>query len=145
MEDDGVHDHAEDRGGQGVALYDTSVRLKKASELPVGLGYHGQLVLVRPKKSNRPGTDPVRFEKVYGPLLVQEAVGFPDIQEDPKEDSLTHGRNLLEDLGLEGGGPHPPSRPKPVEHVMEGDHCSETAVEKARDRFPEDLDKYNPP
>ena len=50
---------------------------------------------------------------------------------------------MLEDIGIEGGGPRPPSRPKPVERVMEGDGCRELAVEKARDVLPEDLDDTN--
>ena len=51
---------------------------------------------------------------------------------------------MLEYIGLEGGGPRPPSRPKLVEHVVKVNRCREPAVEKARDRFPEDLDEYNP-
>ena len=52
---------------------------------------------------------------------------------------------MLEQLGLVGGGPRPPSRPKPVKPVLKVDYCGEPAVEKARERFLEDLDDSNPP
>ena len=58
-----------------------------------------------------------------------------DVQEYLKEDLLTQ-RNLLYQLGLEGGGPHPTSCPKPVQNVMERDGFRETSVQKAGDRFP---------
>ena len=60
----GVHDHIENRGGQGVALRDTSVPLDWASEVPDGVGHHGQAVPVCPKKSNCTGNEPLHCEKV---------------------------------------------------------------------------------
>ena len=56
--------------GQGVALRYTLVHFEQAPKVPAGLGYHGQLVPVRPKESKRPGTDHVHREKFQGPLLV---------------------------------------------------------------------------
>ena len=52
---------------------------------------------------------------------------------------------MLEEIGLEGGGPHSPNRLKPVGPIMEGDLCCEPAVEKAHNCLPEDLDESNKP
>ena len=70
MADDGVHDHVENHGGQGVALRYTSVPLERASEVHASLPHNSQSVPVRPKKSKRPGTDPVCSEEFQGPFLV---------------------------------------------------------------------------
>ena len=70
MADDGIHDHIENCGLKGFALCDTLVSLERVSKVPVGLGYHGQYVPVRLKKSKRPGTNPVRRKKFQGPLPV---------------------------------------------------------------------------
>ena len=67
-----------------------------------------------------------------------------DIQKDLKEDRLPHGCELLEQLGINGSGPRPPSRPKLVQHIMICDRCCKPAVEKDCDRFIEELYKSNP-
>ena len=70
MADDGIHDHIEDRGEQGVALRHTSVPLERAYKVPAIIGQHGQSFPVRPKESKRPRIDPVRREKFQGYFLV---------------------------------------------------------------------------
>ena len=118
MADVGVHDHIENNGGQGVALRYTLVPLEWASEVPAGLGHHGNSVPVRLKKSNRPENYPVHCEKFQVPFPVLGVIGFPEIQKYLEEDRLPHGCKLLDQLGLEGGCPCPPSYPKPVERIV---------------------------
>ena len=55
-----------------------------------------------------------------------------------------HGRKLLEQLGLEGGGPCTSSSLKPLESEKEVNCRREPAVEKSCYRFPENPKKYNP-
>ena len=58
MAEDGVYDQVEDIGGKGVSLRGPLIPLEGAPTVPAGLLYHSQLVTVRPKRSDRPGTDP---------------------------------------------------------------------------------------
>ena len=46
------------------------VHLERLYKVTAGLGHHGQLVPVRPKKSKRLGTNPVRRDKFQGHLPV---------------------------------------------------------------------------
>ena len=55
------------------------------------------------------------------------------------EDLQPHGRQMLEQLDLEEGVPHPPSRAELMEHVVEGDSHPETAIQNHRHCFPNDL------
>ena len=61
-----------------------------------------------------------------------------------KEYRLPHGHKLLEQIGLEGSGPRTPDCPKTVDHIGVCDHCHETVVKKACNRFTEDLNESNP-
>ena len=51
----------------------------------------------------------------------------------------------MDQLSLEGGGPCPMSRPKPLELIVVFDRFREPEVEKAWDRFPEELYETDPP
>ena len=44
------------------------------------------------------------------------------------EERLPHGRNLLKQFDLEGGGPRTATLPEPMEGVVVGDGCGEAAV-----------------
>ena len=117
----------------------TSLTLAQAYKVTAGLGHHGQSAPVLPKESNRPGTNPVLREKFQGPFLVYDIVGLLETRKDLEEDRPPHVRKMLDQLRLEGGGPCIPAR------IVICDFCREPDVEKACNRFPEDLDDSNPP
>ena len=119
MVDDGIHNNIEDRGVQGIALCHALVPLEKASKVSAVPGHHGQSVPVCTKKSERPGTNPVSRKNLKAYVPIQGIICLLEVQENLKEDRLPHGRNMLEQLGLEGGGPHSTARPKPVQHIVE--------------------------
>ena len=51
------------------------------------------------------------------------------VKEDHMDHRLPQGRNLLEQLDLEVGGPHTANPTEPVELVVVGDGFGETSIE----------------
>ena len=74
MEDDKVHDHVEDLGGQGLSLDYAAVSLKQTSKVSSGPGHHVQAAPVYPKMSDRPEADPIHHNNHKTPFLVQGIV-----------------------------------------------------------------------
>ena len=100
MADEGIHDHVEDCGGQGVALRHALAPLERASEVSAGPDHHGQLVPVRPQELERTGTNPIRRNNIKASIPIQGIICLLEVQENFKEDRLPHDRELLEQLGL---------------------------------------------
>ena len=127
-------------GGQGVALSHADVPFKRYSKVSAGPGRRGQTVPVCTKESDRTGVDPVHRKNLKASVPKQGIICILEVQEYLEYDRLPHGRMLLKQLGLEGSGPRPTARPKPVQHIAKIDGCCELAVQKARDSLPKYLD-----
>ena len=121
MADDSVYDRVEDLGGHGVSLGYATVSLKRMSKVYAGPGYHGQAAPFCPNNSDHSVGAPIRRDNHKAPVSVQVIVCLLEIQENLEEDHLSHGRKLLEQLGIEGIGPHLTALLEPVQHVMERD------------------------
>ena len=61
------------------------------------------------------------------------------VQEDCVEDLLPHGRNLLEQFDIGGGGSHTVTSPESIERVGVSDGGVEAAIENYRHRLPHHL------
>ena len=57
------------------------------------------------------------------------------------EERLPHGRNLLKQFDLEGGGPRTATLPEPMEGVVVGDGGGEAAIKNQLHRLPHHLHK----
>ena len=83
--DDGVHDHTEERDGQGFALGHAAVPFEQNPKVSAGRGHHGQAVPVCPKDSGCPGADPVRHKNIKAYVLIQGITCLLEVSLDLRE------------------------------------------------------------
>ena len=101
------------------SLRHASVPLERAPEVTASPGYHGQLVPVRPKESERPGTELASRKNLKASISIQGIICLLDMQENLEEYRLPHGCKMFEQLGIEISSTCTTSRPKPVQHIVE--------------------------
>ena len=92
---DGVQDHVEECGVQGVSLGNSVVSLEGRGILTSGPGHHGEPSSVRPENPERPGAYPVRCDNFGAPVPIQGTVRLLKVHKYLVEDRLHHGRKLL--------------------------------------------------
>ena len=81
--------------------------MKGGGILTPGPGHHGNPAPVILDKSESPGSDPVHRENFETPVLIQGVIRLLEVQKYLVEDHLPNERELLYQLGLEGGGLRP--------------------------------------
>ena len=122
-----------------------AVTFEQKSKVPARPGHHVQAVPVHPKDFYRPGAYPIRYKDLKASVSIQGIICLLEVQVNLKYDRLTHGHNMLEQLGLKGSGPCPPDRPEPMQHIVKLDGHRELAVEEAGDCLSQYLFNTNNP
>ena len=132
-------------GDRGVSLGYAVVPFEQKSKVSAVPGHHGQVVTVRPKESDRPGSDPISCKDMKASVRIQGIMCLLGVQENLEEDRLPNVPKLLEKICHEGSGPRPPARPLPVQHIVKLDVCHESEVQEAGNCLPQYLHQPDPP
>ena len=111
-----------------VVLCHTSFPFKHRAVITPRSGHHGQAASVGIQQPPGVRDNAAALQDLQAPGPVQSVVHFIQVQEDHVEDLLPHGRKLLKQLGLEGGGFRAATFPEAMEGVVGGDGGCETAI-----------------
>ena len=74
------------------------------------------------------GAHAVASQDIKEPVPVQCIISLVQVQEDPVQDLLSQGCQLLKQFGLKGAGTCAVNRPKSLEEVVEGDGGCELSI-----------------
>ena len=89
--------------------------------MPPPLRRHLELDPVYPQDAERPGTHSIPFQDIKTAVPAQGIVGLAQVEEYGMKDRLLHGKKLLKQLCLEGGGPCSSPHVKSMQSVIELD------------------------
>ena len=116
-----------------------AVDLQGGSEVPSIIRYHLQPSPLCPQDPEHPGTHAASHQDIKAPIPVQGVIRLLEFQEYCAEDRITHGRHMLDQLSLEGGGPYTTYRPENMQVVMLVDCHGQTLVNKTSGGLPQEL------
>ena len=79
MADDGVHNHVEERGVQGVSLGKSRESLERGAIVPSVPIHNGDLTPVRPKNPEHPGVYPICHKNCEANIPIQGVVRLLEV------------------------------------------------------------------
>ena len=101
--------------------------------------YHPQTNPARLQELERLYSHAIYLQYVEAPVPVKGIIRLLEIQKNSVKDCLLHGFKLMEQLILEGGGPHPTSCPETMEAVVAFDLCGKIPVDDTGCVLPQDI------
>ena len=129
--------------GRGIHLWDhprhsylPSEGFSTATSLP---HHHLESFPVPAEEAEGPGYHDISLKYLQALGPIQGFIRLVQVQEYHVKDLLPHGRNLLEQFYLEGGGPCTATCPEPMKGVVVGDEGSEVVIDNHGHCFPHQL------
>ena len=123
-----AHHHIEYGRHQWVPLCHSSLSVEGFSVVFSCPLHHLKPLPISAEESEVPRPHAISLQDVQAPVPVQCTVCLVQVQEDCVDYRLPHGRNLMEQLDIEGGGPRTATCSESIEGVVEFNGGGEAAI-----------------